>query len=35
MGLQLWEHNHDRQAAEDHIIVFSSAGLAKDRPVFA
>ena len=35
MGLQLWEHNHDRQAAEDHIIVFSSAGLAKVRPVFA
>ena len=22
MGLKLWKHNHDRQTAEDHIIVF-------------
>jgi len=34
MGLKLWEHNQDRQAAEDHILVFPSAGLAKVRPVF-
>jgi len=33
MGLKLWKHNHDRQAAEDHINVFSSAGLAKVRPI--
>jgi hypothetical protein len=34
MGLKLWKHNQDRQTAEDHIIVFSSAGLAKVRPIF-
>jgi hypothetical protein len=34
MDLKLWKHNHDRQAAEDHIIVFPSAGLAKARPAF-
>ena len=34
MGLKLWKHNQDRQTAEDHIIVFPSAGLAKVRPVF-
>jgi hypothetical protein len=34
MGLQLWKHSQDRQAAEDHIFVLSSAGLAKVSPVF-
>jgi hypothetical protein len=34
MGLKLWKHNQDRQTAEDHIIVFPTAGLANVRPVF-
>ncbi len=34
MGLTLWKRNQDRQAAEDHILVCSPAGLAKARPAF-
>jgi hypothetical protein len=33
MGLPLWKHSQDRQAAEDHSTMFPSAGLAKVRPV--
>ncbi len=34
MGLPLSKHNQDRQAAEDHILVFSSAGLVKHQARF-
>jgi hypothetical protein len=33
MGLKLWKHSQDSQTAEDHFIMFLSAGLANVRPV--